>query len=240
MKATFVAPDIVVLAQVLASSSSKEELIEGVKELTDSKDYEEKIKNIVSNPANLRYGWIRFEKNEEGLDLFTALLLLSANSNYSAVLKDVLFTAESAFVNINLLNSFKKVSKDAEGIDIDLSTRIDKDKIIALSERMFDAPQFMELYSGEEGPELFMLSGSMSVDTWNMLSTIGIVASRNFAKVTGDGKEKIPGFCILFGLSMTTLMHIVSNASRLPTHIAEDVNSFPRANKAEVEQDETD
>ncbi len=237
MKAVFVAPDLTVLAQMLSFSSSKEELVEHVKELIDSDNYEEKLSEITSNPSNLRCAWVRFEKNEENVDFFTALLLLSANNNYSIAGKDVLFTAESAFVNANLLESFKNVSQESSDIKVDLAEKIDKEKLLALSENMFDAPQFMELYSGKEGPELFMLSGTMCSDTWNMLSTIGVVSTRNFAKATGDGKEKIPGLCMLFGLSMTTLMHIVSNASKLPDHIAEDVNNFPRAKRSEVEDE---
>jgi len=235
MKAMFVAPDITVLAQMLSASTTQEELVASVKELVEGDDYESRIKKIVENPANLKYGWVRFEKTEESVDFFTALLLLSANNNFSVTSKDVVFTAGSAFVNVNLLESFKSVSKEGDGIVIDLHDKIDADKLLALAENMFGEPQFMELYSGEEGPELFMLSGTLSIDTWAMLSTIGSVSSRSFAKSTGDSTEKVPGFCLLFGLSMNTLMHIVSNANRMPSHIADDINKFPRAEKAPEE-----
>ena len=233
MKAMFVAPDIAVLAQMLSISTSQEELVGNVKGLIDSEDYETKLKTIVENPANLRYGWVRFDKTEENVDFMTALLLLSANNNYSVANKDVIFTAESAFVNINLLESFKNVSKDASDLNIDLSDKIDNDKMLSLAEQMFGEPQFMELYSGEEGPEMFLLGGSLSIDTWSMLETIGMVSHRSFGLSTGNSKDIVPGFCILFGMSMTTLMHIVSNVDKMPAHIADDINRFPRAKKAE-------
>jgi len=236
MKAMFVAPDITVLAQMLSISTTQKELVENVKGLINSEEYEDKLKQIVENPANLRYGWVRFDKTEENVDFMTALLLLSANNNYSISTKDVIFTAESAFVNINLLESFKSVSKEGADINIDLADKINSDKLLSLAEGMFGEPQFMELYSSKDGPEMFMLGGSMSVDTWSMLSTIGLVSSRSFAKSTGNSKDRVPGFCILFGMSMTTLMHIVSNADKMPSHIADDINRLPRAKKAEEDE----
>jgi hypothetical protein len=238
MKATFVAPDVTVLAQVLSASSSKEELLDGVKEIIEGEDREKKIKEVVSNPSNLRFAWIRVEKNEENLDFISALLLLSANNNYSIATKDVIFTNTSAFINVNLLEAYKTVSDTEVANEIRLEDKIDDEKVMSLTENLFDTPQFMELYSSEEdGPEMFMLSGTMSVDTWSMLSTIGIVSTRNFGQLTGDGTEKVPGMCLLFGLAMTTLMHILKNADKMPKHISEDINRLPRAKKEE--EDET-
>jgi len=238
MKATFVAPDLAVLAQMLASSASKEDFIDGVRALIEGEDSDEKIAAIVKNPANLRYAWVRFDKKEENLDFLTSLLLLSANNSFSVSSRDVVFTENSAFVNVNLLESFKSVAQedgDAK-VSIDIIDKIDKEKILALVESMFETPQFMELYSDEDGkPEMFMLSGTLSVDTWNVLQTVGLVSTRSAGRSTGDGKEKVPGMCIMFGLGMTSLMHIVNNSDKMPKHIKEDLDSFPRVRKADEE-----
>ncbi len=239
MKATFVAPDLVVLAQMLSTATSQEGLVASIKELLESDDYDEKVKTIVENPANLRYGWVRLDKDEENVDFLTALLLLSANNNYSVSNKDVIFTNGSAFVNINLLESFKNVAKSEDGIEINLEEKIDKVKILALAEDMFGEPQFMELYSTGDGPEMFMLSGTLCIDTWNMLSTIGMVSIRNFSNSDGDAKVQVPGMCILFGMAMTTLMHIVSNVDKIPEHISYDINRLPRARKTVEEEEKT-
>lgn len=233
MKAMFVAPDLVVLAQMLSISTSKEELVGNVKDLLESDNYEDRIKAISENPANLRFGWVRFDKADENVDFFTSLLMLSANNNYSISNKDLLLTNKSAFVNINLLETFKKVSQDEENMPLSLSDKISKEKLTALSSDMFDTPQFVELYTSDDGPEMFMLSATFSSDTWEMLSTVGLVSRRSFALSTGNAKDKIPGFCVLFGLSMTTLMHIVANSDKMPDHIAADIDSLPKAKKTE-------
>ena len=242
MKATFVAPDLAVLAQMLASSTSKEDFIDGVRGLIESEDCDDKIAKIVKNPANLRYTWVRFDKKEENIDFLTSLLLLSANNSFSVSNRDVIFTENSAFVNVNLLESFKAVAQEEgeEQINIDMVDKIDKEKILALSENMFDSPQFMELYSDDDGkPEMFMLTGTLSSDTWVVLQTVGLVSYRSVGRSDGDGKEKVPGMCLMFGLGMTSLMHIVSNSDKMPKHIKEDLDSFPRAKKPEeAEQEE--
>jgi len=240
MKATFVAPDLAVLAQMLSSSSSREDFVNGVRDLVKGDDSDKKISAIVKNPANLRYAWVRFDKKEENLDFLTSLLLLSANNSFSVSIRDVVFTEDSAFVNVNLLESFKSVAQEDSETDvsIDIVDKIDKEKILALAESMFEFPQFMELYSNEDGrPEMFMLSGTLSVDTWNVLQTVGIVSTRSAGRSTGNGKDKVPGICIMFGLGMTSLMHIVNNSDKMPEHIMSDLDSFPRARKSNEDEE---
>ena len=234
MKALFVAPDLTVLAQMLSVSASKKNLIENVNNLVESDNYKDRIKAITRNPSNLRFAWIRFDKNEDNLDFFTSLLLLSANNNYSTSTKDLIMTQDSTFVNVNLMDAYKNVANGPDdSIDLDLQDKVSKEKIVSLCNDMFDEPQFIELHSSEAGPQMFMLSATFSVDTWDMLSTIGTVSHRSFALSTGDSTEKIPGFCVMFGLSMTTLLHIEANAEKMPKHIEEDLKSLPKAQKSE-------
>jgi len=230
MKAMFVAPDLAVLAQMLSASTSKEKLVENMKALVESDNYEDRLKAITENPSNLRFSWIKFDKNEENLEFFTSLLLLSANNNYSTSTKDLVMTQDCTFVNSNLLDAYKQVSQGEDAnIDLDLTDKINKDRLMSLCEDMFDEPQFVELFSTENGPQMFMLAGNFCVDTWGMLSTIGTVSQRSYALSTGDGKEKVPGICVMFGLSMTTLLHIEANAEKMPKHIEEDLKSLPKA-----------
>lgn len=238
MKAVFVAPDLVILAQMLSVSTDTKEFVENVKNVFEGDDSEEKIDSIANNPSSLRYSWLRLEKNEDNIDFLSALLLLSANNNYAVTAKDVIFTNDSAFVNINILKSFKEVSGDEKfDFDVDIAGKINKEKSISIAENLFDSPQFMELYSdGNGAPEMLLLSGTMSVDTWSLLSTLGITSYRSFGKSDGDATKKVPGMCILFGLSATTLMHIVNNADKLPKHIGDDLQKLPKAEKPAEEE----
>ena len=234
MKAMFVAPDLAVLAQMLSVSTSKDKLVENMKNLIDSENYDERVKAITENPSNLRFSWIRFDKNEENLEFFTSLLLLSANNNYSTATKDLIMTQDSTFININLMEAYKQVSKEGNAdIDLSLVDKVSKDKLISLTEEMFDSPQFVELYSTEAGPQMFMLTANFSVDTWDMLSTIGTVSHRSFALSSGNSTDKTPGMCIMFGLSMTTLLHIEANSDKMPDHIKADLDTLPKAQKAD-------
>ena len=236
MKATFIAPDLVVLSHLLTVSKDKDDFEKNSAELIGlaDKEYSDKISAILKNPANTRFAWVMFDKSEEDIEFFTNLAVLSANNSYSSSMKDIVMTQDNVFVNVNLLEVYKTITEAADSSDkmeLSLDSKISKDTLTAITTDAFDGSKFIDLYSSENGPQMFMLTGVFSSDTWNILETIGLVARRGFALQTTDGAEKIPGICLLFGLSITTLSSIAENSKRLPRHISEDFDTFPSAGK---------
>ncbi len=234
MKAVFMAPDLVIISHVLAVSKNKEEFMKNINKITDD-NYEKNIESIIKNPANLRFSWVKFDKTEEDFEFFANLAVLSANNSYSTTMKDIVMTQDSVFVNINLLEAYKTVSETVEDSDMDISLKgkTSKETLIGVADDIFSGTKFIELYSSDNGPQMFMLTGEFTSDTWSLLEKIGSVAKRGFTFQGVDSTEKIPGICLLFGLSMTTLSGIAENADKMPKHIADDLNTFPRAESKE-------
>lgn len=232
MNALFVAPDMVVIADAVSNSENIAEFRKRMDSILDG-DYAEKTKDIINNPANLRFSWIKFEKKEEDVDFFSNLALLSANNNYTVSTKEVIMTQDSVFVNMNLMKAFKDVSMSSKenetDIDISLEGRISKDTARKIADEMFMETRFYEIVSTKNGPQLFMLEGNFTNDTWSLLENFGPVARKNPAQqFECNCTTRRPGFCYLFGLSMTALAQVVESATGLQKHVAEDLAKLPK------------
>lgn len=239
MKALFMAPDLVVISHALAVSKDKEDFYKSIDAIAND-NYEKNTEAILKNPANLKFSWVKFDKNEDNFEFFSNLSMLSANNSYSTTMKDVVMTQDSVFVNLNLLDAYKTVSGDTsdDEMDISLVGKTSKETLKDVTKDMFEETRFIELYSSDNGPQMFMLAGEFTSDTWSLLEKIGNVARRGYVFQGEDATEKIPGICLLFGLSMTTLAGIAQNADKMPKHIADDLNTFPRAEEEELDQED--
>ncbi len=233
MKATFMVTSLAVIAHVLAVSKDKEKFYENIKSIIQN-NYDENITKILQNPANLKFSWIRFEKKEEDYPFFSDLAALSANNSYSTTSKEIVMTYDSVFVTHSLLQGYKDIS-GGNGIqtDISLLDKISKEALIGLSSDLFEETKFIELYSGDSGPQMFMLAGNFTSDTWSLLEKIGSVARRGYGFQGTDATEKIPGICLMFELSMSVVSSISANASKLPAHISADLNTLPKLENQE-------
>ncbi len=234
MKALFVAPDLTVIASLISSSATVDEFIKSADEYTPE-NYSEKSKDAHTNPAFRRFSWVKFDKTEEDVDFFSNIAMLSANNSYTSAEKDILMTQDSVFVNINILDAFKEIANTADGesvnMDLDLSSRMTYDAFKEIAYNMYDdgSAKFHEIVSTDNGPQLFMLTGEFTNDTWSVLEGIGVVARKSvLMQKDTDCKTTIPGFCLLFGLSMSALAQIASRLDVFPEHIKADFEKLPR------------
>ncbi len=240
MKALFIAPDISVIAHVLGGSETVEEFDTNLSKITKG-DYAKNVAEIVKSPANLRYSWVKLDKTEEDVDFFSNLAILSANNTFGVSTKDIVMTQDSVFINVNLLQAFKEVAKGStdkdEEMDISLQDRVSVETISKITKDMFNETRFFELVTTENGAQMFMLAGCFTNDTWSILESIGPVSRKSVAmQKKGDANTKRPGFCLLFGLSMTALAQIVESSNKFSSHIKDDFSTFPR--KGSEEEDE--
>lgn len=243
MKALFVAPDLAVIANLVSMVSSVDEFKEGASEFTEE-DYGKQTKDIFENPANKRFTWVQFEKTENDIDFFSNLAILSANNSYTASEKDILMTQDSVFINVNLLDAFKTVasSNSEDGsvdFDIDLANKSSYHAFKAITDNMFadgENARFHELVTTDNGPQLFMLSGCFTNDTWSIFENIGPTARKGvLMQKDYDCNKKYPGICLLFGLSMNALAQIASRMDVFPEHIRKDFETLPRNEENEAD-----
>jgi hypothetical protein len=237
MKALFLAPDLAVISDALSDSETAEDfenIISKYKEDT----YLDDIKNIVENPANKRFVWVKFDKSEENIDFFSNLSVLSANNSYTVAEKDIVMTQDSVFINVNLLEAFKAVANigEEDGMNLDILDKVSFDAMKQISGNMFgEEARFHELLETENGPQLFILSGEFTNDTWCVLENIGPVARKSvLTQKEPDATKTYPGFCMLFGLSMNALAQIAARSEIFPPHIKADFDKLPRNEEDEA------
>jgi hypothetical protein len=239
MKALFLAPDLAVLADALSSSDTAEEFAKEVEKYTEE-NYVGEVKRVSENPANKRFVWVKFDKEEDSIEFFSNLAVLAANNSYTVAEKDIVMTQDCVFVNINLLDAFKAVANltdDDETMNLDIADKVSFDAFKQISGNMFgETARFHELLETENGPQLFLLSGEFTNDTWSVLENIGPVARKSVLVQKDASVEKTyPGFCMLFGLSMNALAQIAARADIFPPHIKADFEKLPRNEENEAD-----
>jgi len=243
MQALFAAPDLVVLAGALGESESVGEFYDKVEKLGDG-DYLENVKEYIESPLNLKFGWVKFDKDDSHVDFFSNLAILSANNSYTAKDKEIIMTQDSVFVSINLLRVYKNVIEmeskdDSSSFDVGISDKVDYSVMARMAENMYkgDEATFHEIVVTDNGPQMFMLSGVFTNDTWSILETIGPVARMPIVMQSEPALDKeYPGFVLIFGLGMGALAQIASASDGFPEHIKRDFMKLPR----QENQDETD
>lgn len=239
MDATFVAPDLVVLAHVVQGSDTVEDFKRGLDKLMDG-DYNSNVKAIVSSPINLRFGWVKLRKTEEEYAFFSNLTVLDANNTFSPSDRGVIMTQHSVFANLNLIQTFKEVSKGEDGaelqMDIDLSNKVDRDSALLIAKGMFESTRFYEIIRTDGTPELYLLAGNFTNDTWAVLSTVGSIARKSPAmQKDSDGKDaRHPGLCLLFGNAAMSISQIINSSDKFAAHVKADFDTFPREDNAEA------
>jgi hypothetical protein len=239
MKALFVAPDLSVIASIVSDSDSAKEFLDKAGEYTEE-NYKNKTKSIHSSPAYRRYTWVKFEKTENDIDFFSNIAMLSANNSYTATEKDIIMTQDSVFINLNILDAFREIAKSSGGeeieMDLDMENRMSFDSFNEIAKNMFEdgKAKFHELTSTDNGPQLFMLTGEFTNDTWSILESIGVVARKNVVMQKEHSVDKEwPGICLLFGLSMNALAQIAQTSDGFPEHIRNDFMKLPRVEENE-------
>ncbi len=129
--------------------------------------------------------------------------------------------------------------KEDNKMDLDLGPKMSFAAFSAITENMFaddGISRFHEIVATDGGPQLFMLTGEFTNDTWSIFEGLGPVARKSVViQKEADALKRWPGMCLLFGLSMTALAQIASRLDSFPEHIKEDFLTLPRN-----EENETD
>ena len=239
MQLSFIAPEMSVIAQVLAGAKDVDVFNSKIKALIESENFDERVENLADDHHSSKFALIVSEKDKDSIEFANVLLMLSSvESMYSSV-RDVVTTEKFLFFNAAIAKSYEMIvqGKD-EPDDFKLSKRITKESLQRIYDGFsFDDPQFTQIIEDDNESVLFMLTGALYPDTWRTLERLGISStSLILAYDESDYNKRIPGFCYLFTPGVVALSMLEESSGVLPDKIMEDLKRFP---KAEENKDES-
>jgi len=232
MQLSFIAPEMAVIAQVLAGAKKLDVFEAKMGQLLDSDNFDDKISKIADDHHSSKYALIISEKDKDSVEFANVLLMLSSVESMYSSIRDVVTTEKFIFFNASIAKSYEVIVQDKdEAEDFKISGRITKESLKKIYENFsFDSPQLTQIIEDDGETKLFILTGSMYPDTWRTLERIGICStSMILAYDDGDHDRRIPGFCYLFTPGIMALSMMEESAGILPQKIIDDLSRLPKS-----------
>ena len=225
MEIAYIAPETAVMATLLEKADSIDKLKEMSEDLL-SKD--ENIDEIFSTDLPYINGLISFDKSEESIDLFSALLFISSSDHFFMNKRDAVTSGERHFVTVSLLDKYESISKGNFNFKNSFKKEFDKDRFKDIVENLDEKIKITSIIKDEDGnDDMLLLFGSAKREIWNMLSSFGRCHFQSSMSPSIDCEKEIPGMLVLFRGGISALGALVDNEKELPDYIRTFVKRLP-------------